>query len=53
MVNYGNGFTIMELYQLPTRLRMFYYNKLVEVKKKENESTENANKSASKVRVRR
>jgi len=53
MVHYGNGFTIMELYQMPTRLRMFYYNKLLEAKKKENEEVEKANKSASKVRVRR
>ena len=51
MVHYGNGFTVMELYQMPTRLRMFYYNKLVEAKKKESE--EKGNKSASKVRVRR
>ena len=53
MVHYGNGFTVMELYQMPTRLRMFYYNKLVEAKKKESEEVEKGNKSASKVRVRR
>jgi len=53
MVNYGNGFTVMELYQMPTRLRMFYYNKLVDAKKKENDEVEKGNKSASKVRVRR
>ena len=53
MVNYGNGFTVMELYQMPTRLRMFYYNKLVEAKKKESDEIEKGNKSASKVRVRR
>jgi hypothetical protein len=43
----------MELYQMPTRLRMFYYNKLAEAKKKENEQVEKSNKSASKVRVNR
>jgi hypothetical protein len=55
MVHYGNGFTMMELYQMPTRLRMFYYNKLADAKKKENEQIEKSNKaaSASKVRVRR
>jgi hypothetical protein len=53
MVHYGNGFTVMELYQMPTRLRMFYYNKLAEAKKKENEQVEKSNKSASKVRVNR
>ena len=37
MVQYGNGFSVMDLYQLPTKLRLFYYNKLVEVKKKEAE----------------
>jgi hypothetical protein len=53
MVHYGNGFTVMELYQMPTRLRIFYYNKLVDAKKKESEQVEKSNKSASKVRVNR
>lgn len=55
MCNYGNGFTMMEVYRLPTKLRNFYYNKLVDVKKKEAESVKqstNSNKS-SKVRIRR
>jgi hypothetical protein len=52
MVNYGNGFTLMDLYKMPTHLRNFYYNKLVEAKKKENEQVETANK-ASKVRIKR
>ena len=52
MVNYGNGFTIMDLYKMPTHLRMFYYNKLVEAKKKENEAAEQQNKQ-SKVRINR
>ena len=47
MVHYGNGFTVMELYQMPTRLRMFYYNKLADAKKKENEQIEKSNKAAS------
>ena len=53
MVHYGNGFTMMELYQMPTRLRIFYYNKLAAAKKKENAQIEKSNKAASKVRVRR
>jgi hypothetical protein len=37
---------------MPTHLRMFYYNKLVETKKKENEALEQQNKQ-SKVRINR
>ena len=39
MVQYGNAFSVMELYKMPTYLRLFYYKKLVEAKKQENEST--------------
>jgi hypothetical protein len=55
MVEYSNGFTIMELYKMPTYLRTFYYNKLVESKKKESEAANNATQSAnaSKVRFKR
>ena len=42
----------MDLYKMPTHLRNFYYNKLVEAKKKENEQVETVNK-ASKVRIKR
>jgi len=52
MVNYGNGFTVMELYQMPTRLRLFYYNKLVDSKKKENEQVKSSQRQ-SKVRIKR
>jgi len=54
MVEYSNGFTMMELYKMPTYLRMFYYNKLVESKKKEAEQTKKAqnNTGSSKVRFR-
>jgi hypothetical protein len=52
MVNYGNGFTVMELYQMPTRLRLFYYNKLVDSKKKENEQIKSSQRQ-SKVRIKR
>jgi hypothetical protein len=54
MVQYGNGFTVMEMYKMPTHLRNFYYNKLVEAKKRESEEVQKSNKSSnSKVRVRR
>jgi hypothetical protein len=54
MVEYSNGFSLMELYKLPTYLRLFYYNKLVESKKRENEEAKSAQSAnASKVRIRR
>lgn len=54
MAYYGNGFTVTELYNLPSYLRNFYYNKLVDAKKKENETVkkEQAN-TPSKVRIKR
>jgi len=52
MVQFGNGFTIMDLYKMPTHLRNFYYNKLVDAKKKESESVKSSNKQ-SKVRIKR
>jgi hypothetical protein len=36
------GFTHTELYNLPIYLRSFYYKKLVEVRKQENEEHEKA-----------
>jgi hypothetical protein len=54
MVQYGNGFTVMEMYKMPTYLRNFYYNKLVDAKKKESEEVQKSTKSSnSKVRIRR
>lgn len=52
MVEYSNGFTIMELYKMPTYLRTFYYNKLVESKKKEAEATNKAAQTANSSKVR-
>jgi hypothetical protein len=53
MVQYGNGFTVMELYKMPTYLRNFYYNRLVDAKKTEAEEVKKANNtSKSKVRIR-
>ena len=40
MAYYGNGFTVMELYKLPTHLRNFYFKMLADAKKKENAENE-------------
>ena len=60
MVQYGNGFTVMELYKMPTYLRMFYYNKLVDSKKKEADAqkksqkqTQSSSPKGPNVRVRK
>ena len=54
MVSYGNGFTVSDLYILPTHLRSFYYKKLIEAKEREKKQYEDAQKSAkSKVRIKR
>lgn len=58
MVQYGNGFTVMDMYKMPTHLRNFYYNKLLDAKKKEMEQINKANSQSSssrlpKVRVNR
>ena len=52
MVQFGNGFTVMDLYKMPTHLRNFYYNKLVDAKKKESEAVKSSNKQ-SQVRIKR
>lgn len=53
MVQFGNGFTIMELYQMPIHLRNFYYQKLVETKKKEADEIKKVNnQKSSKVRIK-
>jgi hypothetical protein len=52
MCNYGNGFTMMDLYKMPTKLRNFYYRKLVDVKKAESEAVKESTKS-NKVRIKR
>jgi hypothetical protein len=47
----------MELYQMPTKFRRFYYNRLLEAKTAESKAIEKANKSSSsssgKVRIRK
>jgi hypothetical protein len=51
MVQFSNGFTWSEVYHMPGYLRRFYFNKLVEMKKKEAEEVKKA-QSKSKVRMR-
>ena len=46
MVNFGNGFTWTEVYTMPIHWRKFYYNKLLESKKKESEAVKKANQKA-------
>ncbi len=51
---YGNGFIQSDVYQMPVKMRLFYYNELIEAKKKENKQSEEAKQKAnSKVKVRR
>jgi hypothetical protein len=45
MIYYGHGgFTFGDLYTMPVYLRNFYYRKMVDVKEKEKEAAEQANK---------
>jgi len=37
LMYYGAGFTHSDIYEMPIYLRNYYYNKLVETRKKENE----------------
>jgi len=53
MVQYGNGFSMIDLYNMPTKLRLFYYNRLLDAKKKENEQVKASQQKSSKVRVNR
>ena len=57
MLQAGNGFTLLELYQLPTYLRQFYFKKLSDTKNKEQKEIKKAQKAAkgktSKVRMKR
>ena len=47
---YGAGFTHSDVYDMPIYLRNYYYNKLVETRKKENEEIKKAHqKNKSKI----
>jgi hypothetical protein len=56
MINYGNGFTWNDVYQMPIHWRRFYFNKLLDAKKKEKAEYDKVNKKSSSspnVRVRK
>tara|TARA_Y100001937_G_scaffold581_1_gene678 strand:- start:61 stop:300 length:240 start_codon:yes stop_codon:yes gene_type:complete len=46
LMYYGKGFTHSDIYDLPIYLRNFYYQKLVDTRKKENEEIKKANQKA-------
>jgi len=48
MLQFGNGFSWYEVYHMPIYLRKFYFNKLLEFKKKEAEENK---KAQSKMKV--
>jgi len=54
MVQFSNGFTWSEVYFMPTYLRRFYFNKLIDLKKKEADEMKKvkAKAKAPKVRIR-
>lgn len=52
MVNYGNGFTWSEVYTMPIHWRKFYYNKLLEAKKKEKSEIEKSQRKSNGPNVR-
>jgi len=51
MVQFSNGFTWSEVYHMPTYLRKFYFNKLLELKKEEAKKAQSKMKTP-KVRMR-
>jgi len=42
LMYYGAGFTHSDIYEMPIYLRNYYYNKLVETRKKESEEIKKA-----------
>ena len=44
---YGKGFTHSDVYDMPVYLRNFYYNKLADTRKKENEEIKKANQKSN------
>ena len=52
MVQFGNGFTWSEVYHMPSYLRKFYFNKLIELKKKEAEEAKKAQSKMKSPKVR-
>jgi hypothetical protein len=52
MVQFGNGFTWYEVYHMPVYLRRFYFNKLIEFKKKEADEAKRAQSKSKSPKVR-
>jgi hypothetical protein len=52
MLQFGNGFTWADVYHMPTYLRKFYFNKLLEFKKQEAEEMKKAQKQNKTPKVR-
>jgi len=52
LIQFGNGFTWKDVYFMPIQWRKFYFNKLIELKKKEAEEHKKVERQ-SKVRVRK
>ena len=46
---YGNGFTHSDVYNMPTYLRKFYSNKLIDQLKNEQKEAEKAHKKSSTI----
>jgi len=50
LMYYGAGFTHSDIYDMPVHLRNYYYNKLVETRKKENDEIKKSQrKNKSKI----
>ena len=47
MVQHGNGFTWSEVYTMPIHWRRFYFNKLLDAKKKEKAEYDKINKKST------
>ena len=43
---YGAGFTHSDIYEMPIYLRNFYYKKLIDTRKKENEEVKKSNQKS-------
>ena len=52
MIQFGNGFTWSEVYHMPSYLRKFYFNKLIELKKKEAEEHKKAQSKMKSPKVK-
>lgn len=49
MCYHGNGFTFSDIYNMPVHIRLFYYNKLVQAIKNENDRGESYAKTSQPV----